>query len=449
MQRNNKMKKEQQTKTNTNVDPTVEERIFDTLYGLDTKNKIKEWKIRAMNKGIYSIINYTYGMISGRKVECIITITNGKNIGKRNQTTHFEQAVLDATSKWKKKIESGYTTDLSKIQNNLNNINESKNKQKKSPSKNANNIDINLTTMLQQSTIAQASTTQLSTTPQVTTHLFPMLAQEYKKHKSKLKYPCYIQPKLDGYRMIYDHHTKRALTRTGKEFKILYETPLYKELITTNLMFDGELYLHNCKFENYGILRKTKALTPKERELLNQIEYHVYDIAYPTFPYKERKFYLEQFFINNPNLKMIKFVKTEVCNEETDIKRYHDEYISNNYEGSILRNGDGLYKFKTRSFDLLKNKDFYDEEFEIIDFTTEREQNDKNLIVWICKSGDKIFNVRPKGDIQEREQLYKRGAEFIGKRLWVKFFEYTDAGIPRFPTTMRSSFTEYIRDSIL
>ena len=410
----------QKNQNKSNNDPTIEERQFDILYGLDTKNKVKEWKIRVINKGIYSIINYTYGAISGRKVECIITITNGKNIGKKNQTTHFQQAILDATSKWKKKIESGYTTDLQKIQNNINNINNSR----KSPQKNTDE-------------------------QQTTTNLFPMLAHEFKKHRSKLKFPCYIQPKLDGYRMIYDHNTKRTLTRTGKEFKILYETPLYQELTKTNLIFDGELYLHDCKFENYGILRKTKALTTTERELLNKIEYHIYDIAYPTFPYKERKYYLEQFFINNPNLKMIKLVETKICNNEDDIKRYHEEYTSNNYEGTILRNSDGYYKFKTRSCDLLKNKDFYDEEFEIIDFTTEREQNDKNLIVWVCKSGDKLFNVRPKGEIKEREELYKRGAEFIGKRLWVKFFEYTDAGIPRFPTTMRSSFTEYIRETVL
>lgn len=398
-----------------------EEKQFETLYGFDAKNKIKEWKIRVINKGTYSVINYSYGNISGRKVECTITVTNGKNIGKRNQTTHFQQAILDATSKWKKKKESGYTSDISLLQLQEFKKMEISNKQSQQKEQ-ENNTNI---------------------------QLFPMLAQEYKKHKSKLKFPCYIQPKLDGYRMIYDHQTKRALTRTGKEFKILYDTPLYTELKKVNLIFDGELYLHNCKFENYGILRKTKALTEQEKLLLSKIEYHVYDILYTTFTYEERKRYLEEFFANNPGLKMIKFVDTQICENDEDIKKFHDKYISMNYEGTILRNREGKYKFKMRSFDLLKNKDFYDEEFEIVGFTSEREQNNMNMIVWICKKDNLTFNVRPKGDMKERQELFKRGNEYIGKRLWVKFFEYTDAGIPRFPTTMRSTVKEYIRENII
>lgn len=388
----------------------TDEKIFDVLYGYDNKNKIKEWKIKAKNMGTYSTINYSYGYISGRKTECTITISSGKNIGKRNETSHYQQAILDATSKWKKKIESGYTKDLSTLHTNINMIPKVKIEEE--------------------------------------TNLFPMLAHEYKKHHSKIKFPCYIQPKLDGYRMIYDHNTKRILSRTGKEYKNLYNTPLYEELVSTNLIFDGELYLHNCKFENYGILRKTKCLTLDEKIFLNKIEYHVYDIAYSSLKFEDRHYYLQQFFINNPQIKMIKMVDTRLCNNESDIDDYHKRYVSMNYEGSIIRNKDGLYKYKSRSFDLQKKKDFYDEEFEIVDYTSEKEQNDKNLIVWICKKDDKKFNVRPKGDKEERMCLFANGRDYIGKKLWVKFFEYTDSGVPRFPTTMRSSVKEYIRDLI-
>jgi DNA ligase OB-like domain len=33
--------------------------------------------------------------------------------------------------------------------------------------------------------------------------------------------------------------------------------------------------------------------------------------------------------------------------------------------------------------------------------------------------------------------MFKKGKKYIGKMLTVKFFEYTDEGIPRFPTTIR------------
>ena len=34
-----------------------------------------------------------------------MSINNGKNIGKKNQTSHFEQAISEAESKWKTKQE--------------------------------------------------------------------------------------------------------------------------------------------------------------------------------------------------------------------------------------------------------------------------------------------------------------------------------------------------------
>jgi hypothetical protein len=55
---------------------------------------------------------------------------------------------------------------------------------------------------------------------------------------------------------------------------------------------------------------------------------------------------------------------------------------------------------------------------------------------------------RPKGTREERKELYKRGSQFIGRKLQVKYFELTEAGIPRFPTTKSESYTTYIRDTI-
>ena len=85
------------------------------------------------------------------------------------------------------------------------------------------------------------------------------------------------------------------------------------------------------------------------------------------------------------------------------------------------------------------------------DFTFEKDtsKNDENLIVWICKteSGD-TFNIRPKGTREERQDLYKRGNQFIGRRLHVKYFELTESNIPRFPTTKSDSYTSYIRDVV-
>ena len=91
-----------------------------------------------------------------------------------------------------------------------------------------------------------------------------------------------------------------------------------------------------------------------------------------------------------------------------------------------------------------------DSEYKIVDFTAEQDTSTtKNLVVWICvnQNGDK-FNVRPKGTREERHELYNRGSEFIGQQIQVKYFELTDSGIPRFPTTKSESYTTYIRNII-
>lgn len=386
----------------------MEEKIFQTLYGIDKTNKIKEWNIQVKNKGDHSVILYSYGFLDGKKVECNLKILKGKNIGKKNETNHFQQAIFDAQSKWKKKVDiDGYK--LSKEELILTNQNQ-----------------------------------QLQ--------LIPMLAQEYKKHSKKLLFPCYIQPKLDGYRMIYNSTNGKITTRTGKEYKILYNTELYKELEQISHNLDGELYVHDTKFnfENYGILRKQKSLTLQEQNILGEIEYHVYDIIDQNKPYIERLEILQSLFVNN-NFTKIKFVQTDICNNISDIESYHHIHINNNYEGSILRNKNSLYKCKYRSFDLLKYKDFDDGEFPIIDFTSENDTsgNDENLVIWICETEQgKRFNVQSKGTKEERQMIYKRAAEFVGKKLWVQHFGWTQDGIPRFPKTMRSGL-ESIRENII
>jgi hypothetical protein len=115
-----------------------------------------------------------------------------------------------------------------------------------------------------------------------------------------------------------------------------------------------------------------------------------------------------------------------------------------------------MYKEKYRSFDLLKFKDFMDAEFEIVDYTFEKDTSgeDKNLIVWIILIKNDIFcKVRPKGSKEQRQDLYlqcqNNFSQFKGKKLWTKFFEYTNDGNLRFPTTKTNDISSYIRNEII
>lgn len=394
-----------------------EEFLFDKLYGLDKSNKIKEWTIKVINMTTHSLIIYTYGLLTGKKTECKMTISHGKNKGKKNETTHYQQALSEAKSKWNKKKDlDNYVVNLELLKHDL----------KK---------DIN--------------------SGNIESSKKPMLAQDFKKYEHKVVYPCFIQPKLDGYRMVYDHILKTCLTRTGKIYNMILKTELFEELKKIPYSLDGELYVHDpdFKFEQYGVLRKQKKLNEKELNILNKIEYHVYDIVNENEIYEDRLKILQTFFKENTNLNFVKvkLVDTKLCNNKEDITKNHKEYINDKFEGSIVRNSAGIYKCKFRSFDLLKYKDFDDNEFEIVNYTFEKDVtgNDKKLIVWVCKTEqNKEFHVQSKGTREERHELYKNAEKYIGKKLWVQYFGLTNDMIPRFPKTLREGKLS-IREEVL
>lgn len=399
----NTMPRKMNSSTQTNHNRCV----FDTLYGVDKNNKIKEWSIHVEDKGEFSLITLSYGYVGGKKTESVTNVRLGKNKGKKNETTHYQQAILDAQSKWTKKHDTdGYTTNYTELK----------------------------------SKIETNKTSGKSV-------ILPMLAQEYKKYQKKVVFPCYIQPKLDGYRMILN--SSSVTTRTGKEYTIFKQTQLYKRLCEANvdICLDGELYVHDPEFtfEQYGVLRKQKNLTEQDITNLNQIQYHVYDIVDPALCYRER---LEKLRCL-PRIEGLCIVESIECKTREQIDDLHQRFVKDGYEGSIVRNSDGKYTCKYRSFDLLKYKDFDDGEFKIVDYTYEKDTSpnnrelgdNKNLIVWICEtrngSGQR-FNVQSKGSKEERRLLYTEASTYIGKSLWVQHFGFTADGVPRFPKTARS-----------
>jgi ATP-dependent DNA ligase len=392
--------------------------MYPILYGMDKKSKIKEWRIEVFDKGSYSIVEWKYGYVDNKKIEYQLRVDMGKNIGKSNETTHYQQALLEARSKWNKKKDiEGYKEDINQVRN-VEGINK----------KVENTVDMGYKV-----------------------DIYPMLAQEYKKHIKKVVYGCYIQPKLDGYRMLYNNNSKKMTTRTGKDYKILYNTELFKELEGIDYILDGELYVHDkdFNFEIYGVLRKQKNLTDEDKKNLEKIEYHVYDIVNLERTYEERMKILSELFKNN-SFKKLRYVRAERCETNEDIERWHKRNIEDNYEGSMIRNAKGMYKCKFRSYDLLKKKDFDDNEYEIVDITSENDSRTMDkLVVWVCKTVDgQLFNIRPKGNEKERKMLYREGKKYIGSKLWVKYFGLTENGIPRFPSTKTESYASYIRDIV-
>lgn len=332
------------------------------VYKKDSKGKIRVYKTYTEGGTLIQETGTLNGKMVKNEVEC-----KGKNIGRANETTPDQQALLEMESRIKKKIDKGYFE-----------------------------------------TVTQAEEEVV---------MLPMLAKDYKKEFKKVKYPCYIQPKLDGMRAL---GTNGLTSRAGKVIDNMMH--IVDDISHLDSVIDGELYAHGLTFqENMKLIKKYRE---GESET---VKYHVYDLV------------SEDTFIKRyNNLKMIvagiptvEVVETYEIMNETELKEYHSKFIEEGYEGSIVRWGSVGYKLNGRSSNLLKYKDFIDEAYEVVDIIASDRRPTEGIVV--CKLGAHTFKATPKMSRKEKEELLTNKDNYIGQTAEVRFFEFTDDGIPRFP----------------
>lgn len=352
--------------------------MFPTLYHqTDAKKQDKRrmWSIdlKQDDTNGWVTITRTYGVEYGAMTTSQLQVKQGKNIGKSNETSVFEQARLQAESLWKKQQEKGYTICKD------NNVN--------------------------------------SCTPR------PMLAQPMSV--GKIQFPCRVQPKLDGVRLLLNLRDMSATSRTGKSLDEC-ASHLKPGIPFQNVVLDGELYLHDVPFDEISGVVRTKKALHNER----MMEYHVYDLVDDTLSFEERHSKLNEMKFNNP---YIKHVPTYACEDEDALRSFHDQFVKTNFEGIMIRNNQGNYKQGGRTYDLQKHKYFKDDEFKIVN-VKEADGNDKGTAIVQCETTNgALFWVRPKGSRAYRKDLLDKFQNVIGKRMTVKYQNLTEQGVPRFP----------------
>ena len=371
---------------------------YPTLYKKDKSNNVRIWKLTAtMHPDNTFWIETEYGQKDGKIIHGEKQVKEGKNIGKKNETSVEQQTILvcDKTFKDKKEKEE-YIESLDDID--------------------SVKTDISFPPMLADTWEPNSKT----------------------KRKIDITFPCIVQPKLDGIRCLT--YIKDSVivnqSRQLKYFKNLDHINFELKIVFSNfpqIVLDGELYNHDIVFNQIAGIVKKEKLKVEDREKLENIQYHIYDCFLPN----ENKTALERFDIiekiKKNKFKYIKFVQTYVCPTKDDIaNRFHPAFIEEKYEGLILRNKDAPYEF-TRTKNLQKFKTFSDDEFEIIGFK-QGEGHDDGTVIWKCKTkSGKEFDVRPTGTVKERSELYKNGDKCIGKMLTVTYQELSEFGVPRFP----------------
>ena len=396
------------------------------LYGVEKNGKIKTWAANIYLKGAnaqsgHAFATIEHGQQDGKKQRTVRDYTEGKNIGKKNETTPLQQCIAETRKKWHDKL-----------------YQESYQETMPAPTPNT------------QPSHDQEDQEQQSNTKKY----FPMLAQKFepdsktaKKHT--ITFPCFVQPKLDGLRCVmYRDSTTgqiRRQSRTGTYFDTMAHiaeslAPLFAKY--PDVVLDGELYTTEIPFEELAGLIKTKKLTPEDMEKLCVIQYHIYDMIDETMPYHARYDSIKKMFaqvaastasLPHKLPPYIRLVETIEAKTQAVFKAEFSRFIEEGYEGIMLRNKTGMYRCNYRSHDLQKYKEFQEDEFRIIGFI-EGDGRDKGTVIWVCETKEeKTFRVRPRGTIESRKTLFKTGEKYVGKMLTVIYQELTEEGKPRFP----------------
>ena len=255
---------------------------------------------------------------------------------------------------------------------------------------------------------------------------------EFTKRGHNVVYPCYVQPKLNGARCLIKklNHAMRATSRGGKEYRAIetIKNDLMDAMDTFDIL-DGELYNHELSFQE--IMTAIKNETDLDINL-SRIQYWVYDLAMEGLFFDERYKIISQ-MVAYADSDSIVLVPTYLVHNEQELAERHAEFTAQGFEGTMIRNTDGVYKFKHRSVDLQKYKDFQDAEFEIVD-GAEGVGLSAGQCVFVCKThDDKLFSVRCIGPNSVREEQWINLQSYKRKYLKVKFQNYSDDGIPIFP----------------
>lgn len=259
-----------------------------------------------------------------------------------------------------------------------------------------------------------------------------MLAHEFTKRGHNVVYPCYVQPKLNGARCLIKKlaQAMRATSRGGKEYKAIQaiKDALIDALNLLDIL-DGELYNHELSFQE--IMTAIKNETDLDINL-SKIQYWVYDLAVEGLFFDERYKIISQ-MVADANSDLIILVPTYLVHDEQELAERHAEFTAQGFEGTMIRNTDGEYKFKHRSVDLQKYKDFQDAEFKIIG-GNEGVGLSAGQCIFICETSDgQPFGVRCIGSNAIREEQWQNLNTYINQYLTVKFQNYSDTGIPIFP----------------
>lgn len=355
--------------------------VFPLLYSRTVRGQVQTWQIEVKGHRYRT----TEGLDGGALTTSAWTAAKPKNVGRANQTSASEQAILEAKSRYQKKIDKGYSTDRAAIDS--------------GPFK-------------------------------------PMLAKDWTDYGADMPMPVFSSPKMDGVRCIATQHG--LFSRNGNAIVSVPHIdaaliPLFEA--HSDLILDGELYASKLKHDFNQIISLAKKTKPTAEDLALSaatLEYHVFDLIdrlRPELPFSERFIMLRALDLIHP----IVLVPQLIIDSQNGLDTTYDLYLNAGYEGQMVRANTPYENHRTKN--LLKRKTMIDAEYLLVDLLPGRGGAAHHAAKAVLKTeaGD-LFEAGIIGSHEYAAQILKDKAQYLGKMATVVYQNLTPPPnpVPRF-----------------
>jgi DNA ligase-1 len=370
----------------TPVSPNVA--TLPVLYKRTNTGAVMAWSILVRANEIGT----SYGLVGGVMQNTSDVVREGKNLGKRNETTPEEQAMAEAAARWRKKIErEGYVASLERAQRG--------------------------------ETDAQGG-------------IAPMLAQTLEDAERHVRFPCDLQPKLNGLRCIVVINSGSVTLWSRRREQILgvphIEAAYERAFAGWNgqIVLDGEIYRHGWNLQTIGGFVRKKTGT---KEGYQELSHNIYDVPSEVSEWQERRkvlYSLSEAVLGDadPTINVVQTIPN--VENMRAVKAFHDDCVNRGYEGAMIRNLAAPYEVGKRSSNLIKVKGFMEREFRVVAVKSGRGRMSEGAIFTCLTDEGREFECTAPGSMQEKAAFLGHPDRVIGKQVTIRFQEWSQEKKP-------------------
>ena len=280
----------------------------------------------------------------------------------------------------------------------------------------------------------------------------PMLAKQADKVTNTKIYDkiWLASRKIDGLRaLIYMgddgnlHTASRGAMNYDAAMSDILEHPSLIQLFKENpgLIMDGECYHHGYTLQQLNSIARTQK-TAVDYDVL---QFYWYDIVDVNSTFDERWAYMQDIkdqlnFEFDPEKEFkkeelrIQFVPQIEVTGWDNMMKLHNQYVSEGWEGLVIRDPDALYRPNGRTNDMIKIKCYKSDEFLITGYELGLRGNEDMVFTLVTKEG-KSFKAKPHGDRAQKDWYVNNfNSECLNHYATVKYFYMSDDNVPLQPS---------------